>query len=504
MSNIKIGWASRNISTDKPVLVPGMAYLRTSNGTHDPITATVMVVEDGDSAIFITVDMVSVGSATLDTVREKVARKDPSVPVGNIIINATHTHAGPTRTPHFADMETVDGKWKAVHELEVASSDEYIEFMTDAISDAVCEAWQGRKEGGIAYGYGYAVVAFSRRVCYFEDTSKLKKADITDTFYSMNGTAIMYGKTDRPDFSHYEAGADHFINIVYTFDKDGKLTGAVINVPCPSQNSGHEWRLSADYWNEVRENIRRKYGDIYILAQCAAAGDLSPKILHYIQANARRLRLKFGETQEIEEYNMRRDSAERIAAAFDEVLSWAKKDIRTSMPIQHHSERMLLPRLRISEEMYEYCRQALELVDQKTFVKTDDKIEDFKYNTRLVAERNRLLKAIQRYKEQDEKPELPAEIHVIGMGDIAFATTNHELYMDFQHRIQARSPYEQTLIVQLCGQPADCANNAGYLCTERALEGRGYSAIPFSCNISPEGGQIYVNRVVEILKKMHE
>ena len=134
-------------------------------------------------------------------------------------------------------------------------------------------------------------------------------------------------------FSHYEAGSDSFVNLLYTFDASGALTGAIVNVPCPSQNSEGAYKLSASFWNEVRVAVKAKYGDIFILPQTAAGGDLAPRILHYHKAQARRFKLKYAEEPEtIAELNMRRDIAERIENAFTETLAWARKDIQTSLP----------------------------------------------------------------------------------------------------------------------------------------------------------------------------
>ena len=105
-------------------------------------------------------------------------------------------------------------------------------------------------------------VAHSRRVCYFDDVSKRPGAVVNST-HGVNGHAVMYGDTNDENFSHYEAGADHFVNLLFTFDEKEALTGAIINVPCPSQNTENEYYLSADYWNDVRIAIRKKYGDIY-------------------------------------------------------------------------------------------------------------------------------------------------------------------------------------------------------------------------------------------------
>ena len=64
---------------------------------------------------------------------------------------------------------------------------------------AVREAWEKRAPGSYAYGYGYAVVAHSRRVCYFDDVSKRPGAVVNST-HGVNGHAVMYGDTNDENF----------------------------------------------------------------------------------------------------------------------------------------------------------------------------------------------------------------------------------------------------------------------------------------------------------------
>jgi hypothetical protein len=89
------------------------------------------------------------------------------------------------------------------------------------------------------------------------------------------------------------------------------------------------------------------------------------------------------------------------------------------------------------------------------------------------------------------------EMHVVRIGDIAFATNRFELYMDYMHRIQARSPFEQTFVVQLAGD-----GGGSYLSTQRGKDNRGYSANHYSCQVSPEGGQELVEETVKVLKEL--
>lgn len=497
MSQIKIGWASRDVSTTAPVNIPGQFHMRISKGILDPVTANALVMDNGeDQVIFLSCDLVVIRAGLLDLIREKVAKINSQIPVMKILMNATHTHEGPS---HY-----VDKVHPFEYSVEVASSDDYREFLSGCCAEAINEAWEKRTVGSYAYGYGYAVVAHSRRVCYFDDVSKRPGAVINST-HGVNGTAVMYGNTNDDNFSHYEAGADHFVNLLYTFDADGKLTGAIVNVPCPSQNSEGEYYLSADYWHNVREAIRAKHGNIYILAQCAAAGDLAPRVLHYKQAQERRFRLKFGDVDTKanakSEICARMDIAERIAEAFDEVLEWAGKDKRTEAKITHVVETVNLSKRLISDDEYEYSKAGYAEEMAKPFVTEGTPEEQMEKNSILVSLRNRHKQIIDRYEEQKEQPTLPMELHVVGIGEIAFASNRFELYMDFQHRIQARSPFEQTFIVQLAGQPGTTGGT--YLCTERGYQGRGYSASMYCNLVSPQGGQELVEETVKVLKEIY-
>ena len=508
MSTLKLGWATRNITTYAPVEIPGQAHARVSRGVLDPLTATALVVDDGnDCVVFVSVDCVSIRKGLLNAVRDNVKALNAEIPVEKIFANATHAHTGPAHdiVDDYFQTDEENPEHPPVN-VEIEHSSVYRIWLGKTLAEMVVEAWDKKAEGGIAYGYGYAVVAHSRRVCYFDDLSQRAGVDKTNTF-AVNGHAAMYGNTNDDMFSHYEAGADHFINLMYTFDAENNLTGAIVNVPCPSQNSEGESLLTASFWDDVRKLIRAKYGDIFILPQCAAAGDLAPRILHYKKAQDRRFKLKYEDCEANSpavnktELYARKDIAERIVAAFDEVLSWAKKDIRTEAKVSHKVSTIELDKYRITEEDLEFSKEGLKISKAQGFVTTDDPMADLEKNTSIVSNRNRFLNVMKRYEEQKTVTTQPMELHVLRIGDIAFATNRFELYMDFQHRIQARSPFEQTFIVQLCGQPDE--NPGSYLCTERAFEGRGYSAIVFSIQVSPKGGQQLVDETVKQLKELY-
>ncbi len=480
---ILIGWAMRDVSTEQPVGIRGQFYLRLSEGIMDPVTVTALVLDNGDDAvIFLSCDAVGINSFIVKMIRERVRKADPSIPAEKIVINATHTHAGGDFYD-FPDDFSCD--------LPRMSGKEYQEFFADRAADAIVEAWNKRQAGQVSWGFGYATTSYSRRTVYFDDISKRPEA-VSRPGMMVNGHAAMYGNTNDPSFSHFEAGADPFINLLYTFADDGKLTGAIINAPCPSQCSMHEWRLSADYWNEVRNNIRKQYGDVFILPQCAAAGDLETIVLHYKKAHQRRLELK-GTTQ-------RQEIADRITAAFTEVLGWASKDRRAQMPLKHNVRTIMLDKRRITKAEYEDELVQLTKLNEEKFAVQGNPKERMIHDSTLYARRRRCQQVISRYEIQDTEPKLPMELHVVRLGDIAFASNRFELYMDYMHRIQAQSPAIQTFIIQLAG--TEIGDGGGsYLATQRGAEGKGYSASQYCNLVSPVGGQ---ELVVETLKDLNE
>ena len=88
----------------------------------------------------------------------------------------------------------------------------------------------------------------------------------------------------------------------------------------------------------------------------------------------------------------------------------------------------------------------------------------------------------------------PAEIHVIRMGDIAIATNPFELFVDYGLLIKARSRAVLTFLVQLSCQ------QSGYLPTERAAKGGGYSADNYL--VGPEGGYKLVDETVKLINDL--
>jgi len=452
-----IGWASTDITPDRPVCLRGQFHVRISQGVNDPLTATALAIEasDGsggsDQAIMVSCDHVGLSHEFGEKLREMVRPRLPGFDVRKIFLNATHTHTGPTVT---------EGKYPD-QGPDVMTPTECAELLHGRIADCIVEAWEGRKPGGVTWAFGQAVVGHNRRAVYSD------------------GSAKMYGNTNDERFDSIEGYEDHSLNVLFVWDENQDLTGMVINLACPSQVTEGAYYVSADFWHEVREEIRKRHGrHLFFLPQCAPAGDQSPHFLIHKKEEAyMRERMGLSEREVI---------GRKVANAVDELLASVRSDIRTDVILKHIVQDIDLPVRLVTEQEMKQARAEYERLAESQ--PENDKVASQKF-TRMNWHR----RVIERYERQKGNPGHTIEIHVLRLGDVAIATNPFELFLDFGIRIKARTKALQNFLVQLaCGVD-------GYLPTARAVRARSYGAEPASNLVGPEGGQALVDTTVDLI-----
>ncbi len=418
-----VGWASVDITPDRPVALIGQLHKRISQKVRDPLTATALALEtrgeDGqrEQAILVSCDVLHIRKAIQDRLRQVVQDKLPDFEIERLFLNATHTHTA----PGFGD-EDFGSLYDVSNDQGVMKASEYADFFVERVARTVVEAWQGRRPGGMSWALGHAVIGWNRRAHYF------------------NGSSVMYGRTNQPDFANLEGTEDHGVEMLFFWGSDKTPTGIVVNIACTAQETEGLSEVSADFWHDVRLEIRRRLSrDIFILPQCSAAGDNSPHLLFRSRAEEiMRQRRGLSSRQEI---------ARRIVDAVENCLALAKQDIQTSTIFKHTVVKVNLP-------------------------PQEPPVAPF-YTTDPIA---------------------PMEFHVLRLGDVALATNPFELYLDYGIRIKARSPAVLTLLVQLS------CETCGYLPTQKGVEGGGYSADKFV--VGPKGGQVLVDETVKQLNAL--
>ncbi len=456
-----VGTAEVDITPSEPVAVSGQFHLRIAKTVETPIVASVIALESReedvsrDAAIMVSCDLLYIPGEVLEHVRKVVHERLPGLNTKKIFINGTHTHTAPV---------LLSDKYPIPRE-GVMQVEQYRTFLTERVADAIVRAWNKRSKGSVTWGLSHAVVAYNRRAVYSD------------------GSALMYGKTDIAKFRNLEGYEDHDVNTLFFWNDSGELVGVVVNVSCPSQEVESRSAVNADFWHPVREALRERYGkQLCILAWTGASGDQSPHIMYRKAADERMRKLRG--------LNRLDEIARRIARAVDDAYETVKNYRHANVCLVHKVEMIQLPMRLVTEAEYIEAKEVVE--------KAAALIEE---NPEAAVREYRRIKwygvTVDRFEKQrtEPKPTYEMELHVLRIGDVAICTNSFELFTDYGIRMKARSKSVQTFVVQLVGPGT-------YLPTEKAVRGGHYSAVVHSSLVGPEGGDVLVDRTVNIINSL--
>ncbi len=425
-ASLRVGWAQTEITPPRPVSIVGFHGKRISTGVRDPLKATVLALEsvrpDGQSvaqAILVSCDLLWSRQDTQHAVAEAIGDRLADFDLDNLVLNATHTHQGPATESGVYEPWDVSSEERA---RGVMTGEEYRAFFAERVAQAAVQAWQQRRTGGTSWALDQAVVGFNRRFVYSD------------------GTAKMLGPVNAPEFDCIEGVEDHGLGLLFFWNEERQLTGIVVNVASPAQSEQGGNLISADFWHDVRDEIASRYGaDVFVFAQCGAAGDIYPQGMFRHRAE-----LAMAQRKGI---TWRREIGRRIADGVDRVFSVAESSIDMTPDFQHRVVRADIPETDPARPPFYTC-----------------------------------------------DPVKPVVLHAIRLGEVAVITSPFELFTDYGIRIQARSKAVLTLVVQLA------RHHSGYLPTARAVAGGGYSADKFV--VGPEGAAVFVEESVAAINAL--
>jgi len=200
-----------------------------ATGTHDPLYATVLVIESGDNSLaLVTCDLRSFVSTRVgDLARQKFGIK-------NTIISVSHTHSGPltweARTPWYTEAE---------------------DKMVEAIGKAKATMFPASFE----MSTGHVYLGFNRR----------KVED---------GRATMWWRNAEKLPSH---PLDPAVNVLLVKDGEGKRRAILVNYAChPSVLGPDNLLYSADYPGAMKRYVESQVPGATALFVQGGAGDINP------------------------------------------------------------------------------------------------------------------------------------------------------------------------------------------------------------------------------------
>ena len=502
MSQLKMGWAERNITPDKKVSLAGQFAERISEYVEKPLTVTAMAVECGnDQMVIVSCDMPSITHKLVLGVRALLEGNAYGLDPEKVMISAIHTHTGYAVGGGQRSSEGTDPiqSWRDLlmgslkpgqryiqnanitSNPEILTKEEGFEIVSHAICEAALEAWCSRENASFANAFDRAAIGMCRRVDYSDNTAQ------------------MWGTANTAVFTEVEGGNDSGVELLFCFDAAQKLKGIVINIACPAQCVQHRLFVSPDYWGEAKKLLRERFGeDIFMLPLCSAAGDQCPvDLVRWVNPDTdvhdpnlirHNPPVRKADPSMFDIEGMKK-AGKRVARAVFDAWEDGIGERQSDIKFEHHVHNMQLPLRRATLTEYnDAVKQVRDYIREKD--------GDIDYND--VAGLQKYCGIIQRFALQEKMETLDTEVHIIRMGSIAFATNPFELFLDYGNQIRARAYCEQTFLIQLC-------NGAeGYLPTAKAEAHGHYSAFIASGQVGHEGGDLLVRETLKDINKLFD
>ena len=447
---LKIGFASRDMTPTRPALLNGQMHRRIGRKALNPVTVNAVALEDdraGESAAIISCDIAHPSHNLRRAVRECLASRCPAAPRDRMILAATHTHTSFVFEEGSYDPPGGD----------VMTAAECRAWIAERVAQAVAEAWERRKPRLLARAFGHAVVGHNRLALYAD------------------GHAQMYGETNRDNFAGMAGYEDHSLDMLFAYEPGGALAGVVLALPCPSQETEGIEEFSADFWHDIRLELRKRLGGhLAVVGLCSPAGDQSPHLLLY----------KAQETEMLQRrgHSMRQEIARRVADAVERGLACTQPEKGKDWPLVFRARRLELTPRKITRAERDWAEKTrAEWISQRG----ESQSWWPKRQQAVVAGFDR---------PQEVKP-FEMELQVLRLGDMAIASNPFELFLDYGLQIKARSPAAQTMLIQLAGEGL-------YLPSARCMQGGGYSVVPAVADVGPEGGAELVKETLAAINEL--
>ena len=448
---MKIGFAVCDITPETGIYLTGYGMPeRLAESVHSPLTATVMVLKEGDlQAAVIGLDWCFVDWPLTQEIRRAICEKT-RIPEKNILLCCSHTHSA----PHTTFMRTlgrvaVDPENKGI---------DYVRRVTPVIADGCSQAQKAMRETEACFGSGRTKTGVSRRS--MDETGKISLfTGDPDAIYDDNMTAVRF--RDR------ETSED---------------LGILVHCSAHNTAMGADRNISSDWCGVMKKRIHDAF-PVPVLFINGALGDVGPRTRRRVSRPGCHGFSAGGGDGAFSALEV------GLCAAGDALdLLESMRDFRADLPLKVSNSVIRLPQsIPMSEA------EAREIIAKYTPGTTDTAEPPLDFQLAKIA--------LETWKKPPE-PEFEFEQTLLSFGPLALAPFPFEMFSVFSLRLRKYGPFEYTLL---------CSNTNGrnaYMPDRGAIACGGYEATcrktirPYVTD--PEAGDLAVVRTLEELRKMKQ
>jgi len=225
----KIGWIVDLVSTE----------------VLDPLFARAAIFESGGERIaFIQLDTLCVRWTTAMEMRRRIEQAC-GFPGCNIMVAATHNHAGPA-VANCGDVRRDDG---------------YVETLVSKVVSTFRQAAEDMRAAQVGFGS-----------CFEFNLSRNRRVVMRD------GTVQTHGKFNSPLALCFEGPIDPEVAVAAVRDADGRLLGALVNFACHPTHHGGSGELSAGFPGALAREMKSRGCPVtlYLNGACGNIHDADP------------------------------------------------------------------------------------------------------------------------------------------------------------------------------------------------------------------------------------
>jgi hypothetical protein len=439
-SSIRAGVAVVDITPPIGYRMQGYFSERPSTGTHDPLQAKAIVLQEGEEqAALVVCDLCAINAAVTGPARARAEEKT-GIPASQILIAATHTHTGPL---YFGGLrEHFHRKAVAKGGIDPHEQIDYAAFLTEKLVEVIASAQAAARPAHIDSGAALQHdLSFNRR------------------FHMKDGSVRCNPGTRNPDIVRPAGPIDPQVGVVLIRQAADNRPLASLTVFALHLDTTGGTLYSADYPYYLEQALRESLGEQFVSVFAnGTCGDIN----HFDVSGRQTLKTAYiGET---------------LAATVKTRLPELKPLARPGLAVR--SEVVELPLRSYTPEEVALAERALETIGTGKKPPMDMvqayEIISFKYRP---------------------AGKLPALVQAIRLGnDTALVGLPGEVFVDLGLAIKKASPFPNTMVVELS---QDCPD---YVPTRKAFAEGSYETV---CSwIEPGGGEMLADCAVRLLQQL--
>lgn len=435
---LQMGVAVRDITPPVGYRMSGYFYERPSTGTHDPLHAKAIVLQQGDNrAALVFCDLIGISRTVSDAVRQQASERT-KIPTENILIAATHSHTGPLyggvlRQQFHNQAIARNGKDPAEALID------YPAWLANRIVDAIASAQAKAAETRIDFATtDVAGLSFNRR------------------FHMKDGSVRFNPGRKNPDIVRVAGPIDPALSLL-TFTQGKQDIVAHLHLFALHLDTVGGTEYSADF-PQYLGMPGSKTVSIFAAGTC---GDINHiDVTQADQPKGQAMAQHIGRTLN--------ESAERATQSARRLEpSLAVRSSVVQVPLQQYPEEAIT---KARANMSKIGGKQLSFLEQVEACK-------------IVALQTRT----------DEHVPLDVQAFRIS-DDVALVGLPGEVFVELGLAIKDRSPFKHTLVIELCN------DSPAYIPTKKAFAEGSYETV--NSLIQPGGGEMLVEEALRLLEKL--